>query len=148
MFLKNYYIVLLVNHHHWLDSPAWALAFLRSFCHLSFSIATFLQFFTPKVLIGLLISYNISAALVHVEWGGGIVNAGLGKVRRDMIINFNLHYLEGLKKIKEKSVSYLLLKPEPKIIPVVMNASQPYFRKRQISSGRRCNKTDLRFFYF
>jgi hypothetical protein len=36
------------HHHHWLDSPTWAL---RSFCQLSFSIATFLQFFTPKVLI-------------------------------------------------------------------------------------------------
>jgi hypothetical protein len=39
------------HHHHWFDSPTWALAFLRSFCQLSFSIATFLQFFTPKVLI-------------------------------------------------------------------------------------------------
>jgi hypothetical protein len=80
--------------------------------------------------------------------GGEIVNTGLGKVWRDMVINFNLHYLEGLKKIKEKSVSNLLLKPEPKIIPVVMNASHRYFRKREISSGRRCNKTDLRFFLF
>jgi hypothetical protein len=34
------------HHHHWLDSPTWALV-----CKLSFSIAKFLQFFTAKVLI-------------------------------------------------------------------------------------------------
>jgi hypothetical protein len=24
------------HHHHWLDSPTWALAFLRSFCQLKY----------------------------------------------------------------------------------------------------------------
>jgi hypothetical protein len=37
------------HHHHWLDSPMSALAFFRSFCQLSFSIAKFLQFFTPSL---------------------------------------------------------------------------------------------------
>jgi hypothetical protein len=41
----------IIHHHHWLNSPTWALAFLRSFCQLSFSIAMLSQFFTPKVLI-------------------------------------------------------------------------------------------------
>jgi hypothetical protein len=40
----------LVDHHRF-DSPTWAVAFLRSFCQLSFSIAKFLQLLTPKVLI-------------------------------------------------------------------------------------------------
>jgi hypothetical protein len=44
------------HYHHWLDSPTWAPAFLRNFCQLSFSIAKFLQFFTPKVLISCITS--------------------------------------------------------------------------------------------
>jgi len=32
------------HHHHWLDSPWWALAFLRSFAHSSLLRVTFFQF--------------------------------------------------------------------------------------------------------
>jgi hypothetical protein len=39
------------HHHHWLDSPRWALAFLRSFAHSSLLRATFFQFLTPNILI-------------------------------------------------------------------------------------------------
>ena len=40
-----------LTHHHWLDSPWWALAFLRSFTHSSLLRATFLHFLTPNILI-------------------------------------------------------------------------------------------------
>ena len=39
------------HHHHWLDSPWWALAFLRSCAHSSLLRATFFQFLTPDILI-------------------------------------------------------------------------------------------------
>ena len=39
------------HRHHWLDSPWWALAFLRSFAHSSLLRATFFQFLTPNILI-------------------------------------------------------------------------------------------------
>jgi hypothetical protein len=45
------------HHHHWIDSPTWSLVFVRSFCQLYFSIATFLQSFTPKVLISWITSH-------------------------------------------------------------------------------------------
>jgi len=41
----------LYHYHHWLDSPWWALAFLRSFAHLSLSRATFFRFLTSSILI-------------------------------------------------------------------------------------------------
>ena len=45
-------INLITNHnHHWLDSPWWALAFLRSFAHSYLSRATFFQFLTSNILI-------------------------------------------------------------------------------------------------
>jgi len=37
------------HHHHWLDSPWRALAFLRSFAHSSLSRATFFQFLTSNI---------------------------------------------------------------------------------------------------
>jgi hypothetical protein len=37
------------NHHHWLDSPWWALTFLRSFVHSALSKAPFLQFLTSNI---------------------------------------------------------------------------------------------------
>ena len=39
------------HHHHWLDSPWWSLAFLRSFAHSSLLRANFFQFLTPNILI-------------------------------------------------------------------------------------------------
>ena len=39
------------SYHHWLDSPWWSLAFLRSFTHSSPSRATFFQFLTFGILI-------------------------------------------------------------------------------------------------
>ena len=39
------------HHHHWLDSPWWAVAFLRSFAHSSLLRATFFHFLTPSILI-------------------------------------------------------------------------------------------------
>jgi hypothetical protein len=27
---------MILHHHHWLDSPTWALAFLRNFCQLKY----------------------------------------------------------------------------------------------------------------
>jgi hypothetical protein len=38
-------------HHHRLDSPRWALAFLRSFAHSSLSRATIFEFLTSNILI-------------------------------------------------------------------------------------------------
>jgi hypothetical protein len=38
-------------HHHWLDSPWGAVAFLRSCAHSSLLRATFFQFLTPNILI-------------------------------------------------------------------------------------------------
>jgi len=38
------------HHHHWLDSPWWTLAFLRSFAHSFLSRATFFQFLTSNIL--------------------------------------------------------------------------------------------------
>ena len=38
-------------HHYWLDSRWWALAFLRSFAHLSLLRATFFQFLTSNILM-------------------------------------------------------------------------------------------------
>jgi hypothetical protein len=36
------------HHHHWLDSPTWTLAFLRSFCQLKYS-ASASSFFLTRV---------------------------------------------------------------------------------------------------
>jgi hypothetical protein len=36
------------HHHHWLDSPVWALAFFKSFLHSSLFNAKFFQFFSPN----------------------------------------------------------------------------------------------------
>jgi hypothetical protein len=41
------------HHYHWLDSPWWALAFLRSFAYSSLSRATFFLFLTSSILMGL-----------------------------------------------------------------------------------------------
>ena len=48
--LKSF-VSLNYHHHHWLDSPWWALAFLRSLTHSSLLRATFFQFLTPSTLI-------------------------------------------------------------------------------------------------
>ena len=48
--MHNVYIIL-YYHHHWLNSPWWALAFLWSFAHSSLLRATFFQFLTPSILI-------------------------------------------------------------------------------------------------
>jgi hypothetical protein len=37
--------------HHWLDSPWWAQALLRSFAHSSLLRATLFQFLTPDILM-------------------------------------------------------------------------------------------------
>ena len=37
--------------HHWLDSPWWILAFLRSFAHSPLSRAAFFQFLTPSIRV-------------------------------------------------------------------------------------------------
>ena len=42
--------MLVKNHYQWLDSPWWALAFLRSFAHSSLWRATFFQFLTTNIL--------------------------------------------------------------------------------------------------
>jgi hypothetical protein len=34
------------HHHHWLDSPTWALAFLRSFCQLKYAAIASSDFVT------------------------------------------------------------------------------------------------------
>jgi hypothetical protein len=40
------------NHHlHWLDSPAWALAFFKSFLYSSLFNIKFLKFLSPKILM-------------------------------------------------------------------------------------------------
>jgi len=41
------------HHHHRLDSPWWALAFLRSFAHSSLSRVTFFQFLTSSIKVSL-----------------------------------------------------------------------------------------------
>jgi hypothetical protein len=46
------------NHHHWLDSPWWALAFLRSRVHSSLSRAAFFQFWTSSVFISWLTPFS------------------------------------------------------------------------------------------
>jgi hypothetical protein len=38
-------------HHQWLDSPGWALAFLRCFFHLSLSLVCLLQLISPIILL-------------------------------------------------------------------------------------------------
>ena len=48
---KNHLLRDFDYHHHWLDSPWWALAFLRSCAHSSLLRATFFQFLTPRILI-------------------------------------------------------------------------------------------------
>ena len=40
-----------IHHHNWLDSPWWALAFLRSFVHSSLLRATLFQFLTSNILM-------------------------------------------------------------------------------------------------
>jgi hypothetical protein len=63
------FVVVKYHHHqHWLDSPMWALAFLRSFCQLSFSIAKFLQFFTPKVRSPSHLSLGLPVVLIPIRW--------------------------------------------------------------------------------
>jgi hypothetical protein len=39
------------HHHHWHDSPLWALAFLKVIHHSSLFNTTFIQFFTPGILM-------------------------------------------------------------------------------------------------
>jgi hypothetical protein len=39
------------HNHNWLDSPWWALAFLKSFAHSSLPRATFFQFLTSNILM-------------------------------------------------------------------------------------------------
>jgi hypothetical protein len=39
------------THHHWLDSPVWALAFYKTFLHTSLFNVKFFQFLSPKSLI-------------------------------------------------------------------------------------------------
>jgi len=38
-------------HHHWLDSPWWTLAFLRSFAHSSLLRAAFFHLLTPRICV-------------------------------------------------------------------------------------------------
>ena len=39
------------HHHHWLKSPWWTLAFLRSFAHSSLLRAAFFQLLTPSICV-------------------------------------------------------------------------------------------------
>jgi len=60
----------LYHHHNWLNSPWWALAFLRSFAHSSLLRATFFQFFIPNILIHTLYT-SINSYLASFNLLGG-----------------------------------------------------------------------------
>jgi len=48
---NNYYYYYYYYYYYWLDSPWWALAFLRSFVYSSLLGATLFQFLTSNILM-------------------------------------------------------------------------------------------------